>query len=99
MTHERAGTAAIGACALLVLAADLLYATSHWTGSFRRSFLTGLLVGAVGLALGLLFRLVRPGGSNRRAARAYQRRVNVLSVVAIAALVALDVCVGGSNAG
>jgi hypothetical protein len=59
MTQNRGGAAVIGGAAALVLIADVVYAGTHWSGSFSRSFLitlAGLLACAV-VAFGLRLRL------------------------------------------
>ena len=61
MTHDRGGAGRHRTRAAVVLIADLLYAASHWTGSFPRAFLVSLVwlaaVASISLALRSIVRL------------------------------------------
>jgi hypothetical protein len=96
MTHDRGGAAVIGAGALLVLIADLIYTSAHWSGSFRRSFAVSLAALAV---LGLAFRFVEQIGKGRRAARWNQRGMNIVLVALIVVFLEVGDRVGGDFTG
>jgi hypothetical protein len=99
MTHERRGAALMGAGAAVVLVADLGYATSHWTGSFRYSFLLSLAGMALVAVISFAFRVIGPVGTGRRAARWNQRATNVVLIVVIVAFIEVSNRAGGSGAG
>lgn len=99
MTHERGGPALIGAVALIVLLADLLYASLHWSGSFPRAFLVSLVALAVVGLIAVALRFVRPIGTGRRAVRWNQRSINVVLVVVLVAFIEVGNRVGGDSAG
>jgi hypothetical protein len=99
MTHDRGGPAAIGTGALIVLIADLFYASSHWSGSFPRSFLASLVALAVVALIALAVRFVRPIGTGRRAARWNQRGMNVVFIVVLVTFIEVSNRVGGNFAG
>lgn len=99
MTHDRGGPALIGAGATVVLVADLLYAASHWNGSFPRAFLISLGALAAVAAISVALRLSRPIGADRRAARWNQRGVNIVLVVVLVAFIEIGNRVGGNDAG
>jgi hypothetical protein len=99
MTHDRGGAAVIGIGAALVLAADVLYASSRWSGAFPRSFLLTFGGIAVCIAVAFALRLNRPIGADRRRARWNQRGVNVALVIVIVAFIEIGNHVGGDGAG
>jgi hypothetical protein len=99
MTHDRGGTAVIGAGALILLIADLFYASSHWSGSFPRSFLASLVALAVVALIALAVRFVRPIGTGRRAARWNQRGMNIVFIVVLVAFLQVGNRVGGNFGG
>jgi hypothetical protein len=99
MTHDRGGAAVIGTGALVVLVADLLYASSHWRGSFPRSFVVSLVGMAVVALIGLASRFIGPIGTGRRAARWNQRGMNVVFVVVLVAFLEVGNRIGGNFAG
>ena len=69
--------------AAIVLVADLIYASSRWSGAFPRSFLVTLGGIAVCIAAAFALRLNRPVGADRKRARWNQRGVNVALVIVI----------------
>jgi hypothetical protein len=81
MTHERGGPAVIGAGAVVVLAADLLYSASNWSGSFPRAFLISLAGLGTVVLLFVALRVARPMRAGRGVDRWYQRGVNLVLVV------------------
>ena len=99
MTHDRGGAAVIGAGAAVILIADLVYASSRWSGSFSRSFLLTLGGLAVCGAIAFALRLARPIGADRRRARWYQRGANVVLLAVIVAFIEIGNRVGGDEAG
>lgn len=99
MTHDRGGTAVIGAGALIVLIADLLYASAHWNGSFRRSFFVSVVALAVVALIAFAGRFVGQIGTGRRAARWNQRGANLVFVVVLIAFIQVSNRVGGNFAG
>jgi hypothetical protein len=99
MTHDRGGAAVIGAGAFLVLIADLLYASGHWSGSFRRSFLVSVAAIAVVALISLAVRSVGQIGTGRRAERWNQRGMNFVFVVVLVAFIEVGNRVGGNFAG
>ena len=99
MTHERGGPAVIGAGAAVVLVADLLYAVSHWSGSFPHAFLVSLAALAVVALISLALRFIHPVGAGRRAVRWNQRGVNIVLVVVLVAFNEINNRVGGNVSG
>jgi len=99
MTHERGGPAVVGAGAAVVLIADLIYAVSHWSGSFTRAFLISFAALAVVALISLGLRFIRPIGANRRAVRWNQRGVNIVLVVVLVAVIEINNRVGGNRLG
>jgi hypothetical protein len=99
MTHDRGGAAVIGAGALTVLIADLLYAASHWNGSFRRSFFVSVVALAVVALIAFAVRFVGQIATDRRAARWNQRGTNLVFVVVLVAFIEVGNRVGGNFAG
>lgn len=89
----------IGGGALVVLAFDLLYASTRWSGAFPRSFLIALGCLAACVVVAFALRLSRPLGSDRRHARWNQRGVNVVLVVLIIAFIEIGNREGGNDAG
>ena len=99
MTHDRGGPVVIGAGAAVVLVADLLYAASHWTGSFPRAFLVSLAALAAVAVIALALRFIPRLGTGRRAVRWNQHGVNGLLVVVLVAFLAVNRRVGGNEVG
>jgi hypothetical protein len=99
MTHDRGGPAVIGAGAAVVLSADLLYAASHWSGSFPRAFLISLAALAAVALISLALRFIRPIGAGRGAVRRNQRGVNLVLVVVLVAFIEVNNGIGGNDAG
>jgi hypothetical protein len=94
MTHDRGGPAVIGTGALIVLIADLFYASSHWSGSLPRSFLASLVALAVVAVIALAVRFVRPIGAGRRAAHWNQRGMNIVFIVVLVTFIEVSNRVG-----
>jgi hypothetical protein len=99
MTHDRGGPALIGAGACIVLIADLVYAASHWSGSFPRGFLVSLTALSVVALVSLVLRLIGTIGKGRRAVRWNQRVVNIVLVVVLVTVIEVNDRVGGNGAG
>lgn len=99
MTHDRGGAGVIGAGAAAVLVADLVYAVSHWSGSFPRAFLVSLAAVFAVAVISLALRFLVPIGAGRRALRWNQRGVNVVLVVVLVAFIEVNNRAGGSGAG
>jgi hypothetical protein len=99
MTHELGAGVLIGAAALAVLGADLLYTVSRWTGSFSRSFLITLVGMSLAWALAWLLRPGRPIGADRQAARRHENFISGVRGAFIVAIVAIGYWLGGNFAG
>jgi hypothetical protein len=99
MTHDRGAAVIFAAAAAAVLAGDLVYAASRWSGSFRLSFLVPVVGVAASAALGLAFRLDRPIGSDRRRARWRQRGLTVTLIIAVLAVLVVSEVLGGNQGG
>jgi hypothetical protein len=99
MTHDRGGSAVIGTGAAVILIADLLYATSRWTGSFPRAFLLALGTLAAVAAIAFALRFIRPIGAGRESARWNQRGVNIVLLGVIFAFLDVNHHFGGNEVG
>ena len=99
MTHDRGGAAVIGCGALVILAADVAYSSSRWTGAFPRSFLIALGGLAACFVVPLVLRVNNPIGSDRRRARWNQRGANAVFVVLLVAFIEVGNRIGGNDAG
>ena len=98
MKHDRGGAGVIGVGAAAVLVADLLYAISHWSGSFPRAFLISLAAVFAVVLIALALRLLPRIGAGRRAVRWNQRGVNVVLILVLVAFIEIN-RVGGNGAG
>jgi hypothetical protein len=99
MTHDRGGPAVIGAGAVIVLIADLFYASSHWSDSFPRSFLASFVTLTVVALIAVAVRFVRPVGTGRPAARWNQRGMNIVFIVVLVTFIEVGNRVGGNFTG
>jgi len=90
MSHDRAGPAVLGAGAAVVLVGDLIYAATHWTGSFPRAFVTSLIALTAVALISLALRFVPSKGRKRSATRWNQRAINVVLVILMVAFIGIN---------
>jgi peptidoglycan/LPS O-acetylase OafA/YrhL len=95
MTRERAFGVLIICMSAVVLAADVAYAATHWTGAFVESYLIALVGLAIAAALGGLVRVALPPNRGPRV-----RRIrNGILRLTIVTLVLVTFHSAGSQAG